>query len=332
MSAIVGVGLMSPRGLDASEHAFAIRADVRVPVPPAFLHGDEKMRVAYCPWLGARMPLEERIASLAARAAGEALLGLDAPRLEAIACVSAPRPDLPSAASERAVARALEERGARPSFVTGPAAFFQALSAAEARLAQGAAAVLLLAVDSFVSVESLSEIVRRPPSPWAKLPPRPSEAAAAIVVMDERKARARGGGALATIEHASVRMGEAHDGNDVPADGAAMTALIQGTSGARIAAVYGQQGVDSLRAAEWQLASVRARERFVATHASVTFEAHAGAVGAAAGAAGLALGVAAARHRALARKEDPEGLVLAWAISGDGLRGLAAVAPQRRDA
>ena len=329
---VAGIGLVSPRGMTPAEHVFQLRADVRVAAQPAFLHGEEKLRVGYCPWLGARLPLEERLGAMAGRAAVSALEPLasarargGAVRVEAMACVSAARPDLPEAVADRAVKDALAPLKLRATMVRGAAAFFQAIGAAEARLAQDAQAVLLLAVDSFVSEASLAEIVARGPSPWSRVPPRPSEGAAALVLMEERTARALGVEPLATVVHAATLSGAASDDNDAPVDGAAMTKLLFGVSGAPIVAAYGQNGVDALRSTEWHVATARARERFSMTYERVCLEDEAGALGAAAGAAGLSLGIAAAQHRALARETDPEGLLLAWAISRDGLRGLAAV-------
>ena len=341
MSVVVGTGLVSPRGLTAAENAFTLRAAIRVTLPSPFLDAaGQPVRVGFCPWLGARMPLAERLTSMASAALAEALAPvraaveahrLDLPdgALELVVCVSPPRPEL----SQETIRTALAGPaiGAPPTtpvtYVVGPAAFFSGLAACASRLASGPRRVaVVLGVDSFVSVESLEQAIRAP-SPWAKQPPRPSEAAAALVLMDDAAARHAGLEPLATVASAATLVGEARDDNDLPTDGAAMTSLLRDVPplDGPVVGVFGQNGVDSLRESEWLFASARNHLRFFPAHDRVSLENQIGRVGAAAGAAGAAYAIAAARHRTLALPPDVRGPLLAWAISPDGARGLCAL-------
>jgi hypothetical protein len=209
---------------------------------------------------------------------------------------------------------------------TGAAGFFQALTEAEALLARGDHHfAVIVAADTMISALALAQLAESAHHPWATSPPRPSEGAVALVVGTEDAARRYALSPLARLAYTAVLRGKAHDDNDEIIDGAAMTSLVRGVPASLgpIAAAYGQQGVDPLRSREWHLATARNAARFHREALFESIETWLGRVGAASGAMSLAWGVASRRHRAWERTSAGDGCFAAWAISPDGLRGIA---------
>jgi hypothetical protein len=67
--AVVGTSLVSPLGITAAEHAFFVRAGIGPAAPGGFLDAEgDTLAVAYCPWLGASVPIAARVRLLAERA------------------------------------------------------------------------------------------------------------------------------------------------------------------------------------------------------------------------------------------------------------------------
>lgn len=324
--AILGLGLVSPLGLTPAQHVFFARAEVGPAAPGAFLDADgETMNVAYCPWLGAELPVSDRLAALGAAALGEALapLGGRAPSGLHV-CTAAPRLGLADGdrgACEAALAGAA--RVSRPSRTTGEAGFFAALAQARERLERGAEAIAaVVAVDSLIAPPLLAGWRRAATTPWEGNLPRPAEAAAAIVLALPAEARRSGLPVLGTLHHAAVLRGEANDDNDAIIDGGPLTALLRAAAPGPFAAVFGQQAVGNLRRREWDIASARVATSFRPACVFTAVETLVGCVGAAAGAACFAFGAAAMRHRAFVDEPAEEGPLLAWSISRDGTRGL----------
>jgi hypothetical protein len=268
----------------------------------------------------ARRALDDALRYLRGTLAGEAA--------SLLLCSAGDPPGLPPAERAELEQSLLRVAGAREvTRFEGAAGVFAALREAEALLANGAHAVTLLALDSYVGVDALAERVENPPSPWGATPAPPAEGAAALVVTTPAQARQLGLTALGVVHYADTATGVSNDDNDVPADGDAMTSLLRQALGLRAATrlVFGQSSVDSLRRLEWQLAVARNPSLFHPEYEMRSIDVELGAVGAAAGAMNLVYGLAAVRHGTTDISMQAVDPFLAWAISPDGTRGLAAV-------
>ena len=333
--AIIGTGLVSPIGLTPLPHACFPRAGIGLHPPSAFVGADgEPAAVFHCPWLGAELSVAERMAALAARALDsvrevfERTPHLAPGELALLVCLGAARPGLIEV-ERQAAAGALAASTPAPlrRVFTGAASFFTALIEADRLLDVGeVSAVVLVAVDSFVSFDAVrAELEVEPPS-WTREPPPLSEAAAALVVMRGADAREQGV-SLGAVHHAGAMQGAGADDDDVAVDGAALAALLDGLPAGLgpIARVYGQAELDALRMTEWTCASARHAPLWHETMTIECVERSIGRVGAASAAAQIAYGLAAERHHA-AREDVAEAApFLTWAISGDGTRGLCAM-------
>lgn len=331
MLAVVGTGLISPTGRSAAEHVFFLRAGAPPPpVSPFLLADDRRLRVFYCPWLGARMPLGERLVELASSALDEALaplaasFALHAPRL--LLVFGAPRPGLADEDLEL-VEEALRAR-LEPVSVErfrGEAGSFAAIERLQEAPPRDEP-VVLVAVDSWITLPALLDLVAHPHSPWQRRPPHPSEAAAAIVFMNPAQARAASVPAIGFIDGAATAFGAACDDNDEIVDGAALTGVIERLPlHERVALVFGQHDVDSLRLQEWVVTQARSHARFRPDCDWICFEADVGRVGGASGAACIVHGLSTLRHGTASREVTRDDSFLAWAVSASGLRGAAAV-------
>jgi hypothetical protein len=328
--AILGTGLVSPAGLTPRAHACVLWAGALPPAASPFVGANgEPVPVWYCPWIGARLGLAERMASMARTAAEAALRPLRAAsrgELAVLLCLPSERAGLDADGRAQVGAAIAEVAGARVAATFGGAAgVFAALAEAEARVEAGAGAVAVVAVDSFIGEEALCALAKDPPSPWGTTPPAPAEGAAALLVSSTAGAERLGVQAIGAILHVGTAAGRASDENDLPADGDAMTSLLRRLPplSAPAPLVFGQFRVDALRQAEWQLAVARDPSRVHPEYEMRSFESELGLVGDAAGAMDLVYGLAVTQHRAtdmILTEGDP---ILAWAMSRDGLRGLA---------
>jgi hypothetical protein len=326
--AVVGVGLVSPTGRTAEEHAFFVRA--RVPSPPGSPFDTaegERVDARHCPWLGAHLGVADRLIAMAEQAVASAMAPLAdharADRVPLFLCTSAVRPGL-AADDAAALERALVDRLKAPTVrrYTGDAGFFAALKEADPLVSSTPA--VIVAVDTLISLAALTEEVLHPPSPWSVFRPPSAEGAAAIAILGQAEARRNKLQSFGLVTGATVTMGAARDDNDEPVDGAALTVALRELPAAGPArAAFGQAGVDPLRSSEWQIASARNVARLHPECAFVSLEELTGRLGAAAGAASLVYGLAAIRHRIPAFEIGPSETNLAWAISRDGTRGAA---------
>lgn len=337
-TAIIGIGLISPGGTSASEHVFFLRAGVAAPAVSPFLDPeDRRIDVRHCPWLGARMGMSERLATLATAAVAETLgIAREAVEIESapvMLCVDSPRPGLGAEeiATLRAVVRAqpgcdevLEHRGA--------AGAFAALAAAAASVESGRTpAALVLAVDSHVSLEFACHHAARPGSLWRMREPPPSEGAAAVLLMNAALARRLGSPVLGRFHGAVIERGAAHDDNDEPTDGTAMTAALRAVqSPGRLGMALGQHEVDDLRMRDWHFASARNAARFADSCTFTGIEPHVGRLGAASGLANLVWGLAMLRHDAQGEESARRAPFCAWTLSRDGVRGVAVASWEAR--
>jgi hypothetical protein len=326
--AILGTGLVSPFGLTPRDHAFFLRALLPEPSGSPFKGADDKpVSAHYCRWLGAGGKVADRLIALAVTAADEALRPLAergaAPRLGLMLTTDTPRPGLDKGdlkALEQALSKRLSPAWSARSW--GGAGVFEALANATSREGD-ADAILVLAVDSFISLEWATHVATNKPTRWMKWPPPPSEAAAALLVVDAARASRLGVAPCGSIERSLSFMGAANDDNDDPADGSALSAAIRGAAGPRVHYVFGQGIVDALRGREWLLAMARTSERFRAGHDEICLEDAIGSLGGASGAASLVYGLSVLRHRTSTSPWPRGQPFLAWAMSRDGRRGLA---------
>jgi hypothetical protein len=326
---VIGIGLVSPGGLDAREHVFFVRAGTSSMGNSPFSTAEgERVRAGVCPWLGGEMAPVDRLCSLADGAVGSAIapLGERTDDLGLWIVTDRDRPGLVED-DRRALAGHLTS-WIKPATVgrsLGAAGFFGALDeAASALEASKIRAAVVVAVDSLIGIDALSDWIRTSASPWVREHRDPSEAAAAVLVTTAEEARRRRADVLGLIPHAGMSASDSHDDNDVAVDGTALARLFadMGGVGSPIGVTFGQHGLDLLRNREWDLAVVRARSRFHPECLFQCVETKIGRVGAAAGAVHTAYGVAELYHRTHPARVDGGAPALAWAISRDGTRGL----------
>jgi hypothetical protein len=327
-SIIAGAGLASPAGLTTQDHAFFPALYVPSLGAAVFYQSDDTpLDVRYARWLGTGAPPAERVARLAHTALAEALGAFAAlhpgVRVPLLLITSAPRPGWSQGDIDTVVAH-LEDQGtvSVAGRYQGAAQAFTALTSVPQLLGEHEA-VAMVAADSFVSLPFLEELVARPPCEWALQPRPPSEGAGALLFV--RRPDEALGGPRGQVDAAAVVAGPSRDDNDEIVDGRAMTAALrQLPLGPVVPLVCGQFEVDALRTQEWRLAIVREKARFEPGCAYARLEALVGRVGAAAGVMSIAYGLALVRHKVLLREKARPLPYLAWAISPDGLRGVAA--------
>lgn len=209
---------------------------------------------------------------------------------------------------------------------TGAASFFAALGAADRVLDAGEARIaLVLAVDSYISLDAIRADLERAPATWVREGPPPSEAAGAVALMrgtDARELKL----SLGALHYAGTLKGKGTDDDDDVVDGAALTTLLEQVPplDRPIVRGYGQTEVDWLRETEWTCAAARNAARFHAQFTTTCVEQWTGRVGGAAGAAHFIYGLAAERHHAAREGRTGAGPFVVWAISHDGTRGLCA--------
>ncbi len=330
--AIIGTGLVSPIAFTPLQHACFPRAGIGLHQPSAFIGRDgERVAVLHCPWLGATLPVADRLAALGERALRQATEGLAqlphlAPTDTALfICLGATRPGLSEEDRQRAVGALTATSPLRRVF-TGAASFFAALGAAERLLDAGEARIaLVLAVDSYISLAAIRADLERAPATWVREAPPPSEAAGAVALMkgtDARELKL----SLGALHYTSTLKGQGTDDDDEVVDGAALTALLEQVPplDGPLVRGYGQTEVDRLRETEWTCAAARNAARFHAQFTMACVERWTGRVGGAAGAAHFIYGLAAERHHAASEGRAGAGPFVAWAISRDGTRGLCA--------
>jgi hypothetical protein len=294
----------------------------------------EPAPVFHCPWLGAKLSVAGRLAMLGERALRgtcevfERMPQLAPEDMALLICLGATRPGL-SEADRQAAAGALATVTPAPlqRVFTGAASFFTALLEADRLLEAGEVrVVVLVAVDSFVSLDAVrAELEIESPS-WTREPPPLSEAAAALVVTKGADARELGL-SLGTAHYAGATKGAGSDDDDVVVDGTALAALLEGVPAGLlpIARVYGQAEIDALRMTEWTCASARHAALWHEATTIECVERAIGRVGAASAAVQIAYGLAAERHHAAREHAAGAAPFLAWAISADGTRGLCAM-------
>ena len=329
--AIVGTGLVSPIGLTPLHHACFPRAGIGLRPASAFVGRDgEPVPVFHCPWLGAKLPVADRLAALAThalRAASEALDQVLPQETALLLCLGPARAGL-AEVDRQGAAGAITESLKVPlrRVFTGSASVFAALGVADRLLSDGEVrAVLVAAVDSFVSLEAVRAETAMAPATWVREPPPLSEAAAAVALMRGAEARELGL-SRGAVHYSSTRKGRGNDDDDEIVDGTALAALLEQLPalGALVVRAYGQEEVDRLRQTEWTCAADRNVGRLHGRLTTASVERWTGRIGGAAGAASLVYGLTAERHHAALEAPAGPGPFVAWAVSRDGTRGLCA--------
>ncbi len=326
---VVGLGLVSPVATTAREHVFLIRAEAAMHAGRPFVDGTgEPLEVLHCPVVDPTLPLTERLAALGTLALEDALSPLAgwARRAQMVAHLCAAAPEAPMTTEvlgtcEQHWARAHQLRFGR-RFV-GAASCYEALPVAAEALAAGASAVMILALDSAAHPAIIAQRLHPVPK-WVPVPPRLSEAAAALVVTTPALA-AELGVNFGRITYAGTMTGTGTDLDDDTVDGRAMTQLIRHAASQTPRPwgnAFGPFSVDNLRRASWQAGMVRNRHAFALDGDQRCVEHSIGNVGAASGMAQLVYAMANQHHDLLAHA----GTTVAWAVSRGGERGLGVIA------
>lgn len=323
---VVGVGLVSPAGFSAADHVFFVRAGTVQPVPSPFVNeDDEPLPCAYCPWLSATATLAERVEQLAFGAASEALdlVRGEARNIHLSVVLPSPSAEF-SEPAQSTLASHLRQYLAvtTVSRFRGATGAHEALLDARKKLEAGTAeAVCVVGADSAFSVPCVEAAYRRRRVVWLPLEPPPSEAAGAVVLMARRSPTLK---PLARFIDAGTTPGASNDFNDEPVDGTALTYLFKKLPNrGGVPMVFGPLRSERLRQRDWHLAAARARRHFGAPYANVDVETAIGQVGAAAGSVHLAYAVACNHYQSVDPAIPPGSPFYAWAISADGVRGLA---------
>lgn len=329
IASVVGVGLASPAGFGAADHVFFVRAGLVQPAPSPFLDANEEpLPCNYCSWLDGAAPLKQRIEQLALSAGVEALKTKPAVlrKLHLSLVTSAPVGAFSESDAIEIASRLRHflEAGEVTRFV-GAAGAHEALAEAAQRLATGKAdAVCIIGADSRFSVPMIAAAYRRRSVVWTPLEPPPSEAAAAVLLVPST---ARDQKPLATLLGAMTTQGTSHDSNDEAVDGVGLTYLFRKLPNCGgVPMVFGPLESERLRQREWQLASARARQHLGRPYDMKDVEMAIGQVGAAAGVVHLAYAVACNRYRTVSSDIPPGSPFYTWAISRDGVRGMAILA------
>jgi len=332
--AIVGTGLVTPFGDTPTEHAFFLRASVPAPPPSPFrLRSDEStLHVRYCRWMGASASIAERLLRMGDLVARDAMSTCAAVRdggdVQVMLTVPKDRPGVTGAVLDE-LSKGLAQHGTVQRFA-GDAGAFEALRRAGVAVRKREARVIIVAaVDSFVDLEALDELVLRTPSEWNLDAPVPSEGAAAVALMDADDARNARIAVLGEVQGASVARGQSNDDNDEVVDGSAMTVVLRSLpTRAPAMSAFGPLKVDLLRQDEWHLATARTADRFAPGCTFACLESRVGRLGAASGLANLVYGLVLQMHRAGPSVEASSAPFYAWAVSADGTRGAAVVVPR----
>lgn len=349
---VMGVGLVTPAGADVKESVFLYETgtfDVppspyqQVPKAPYLASSDEELGeepddlrvdVRCCPWLGHRYSLRDRLCSMALTAARDALL-VRTPqgqrpfqgRVHLMTVVSPARRDLGPDEQNQLQAYLRQELGpVDSSLSTGDAATFDCLRRAEALLSQGGVdAVLLVAVDSFISLSAAAARVQFPGSPWAPLLPPLGEGAAALLLTHPHRAR-EFGSQLADITGAGILEGKARHDNEEVIDGLPLTWLLSQvrSRGSHVAA-YGPNASSTLGRREWDLALARNRRVLLDDSPVICLEERLGLLGAAATTVSLVFAIGAHYWGAVTFDGVAEGAlapILVWGLGEDSRRGV----------
>lgn len=326
---VVGLGLVSPVATTAREHVFLIRAEAAMHAGRPFVDGTgEPLEVLHCPVVDPTRPLTERLATLGGLALDDALSRLASwsRRSQMVAHLCAPAPEEPITTE---VLGACEQHWAQAHqlpfgrrFVDA-ASCYDALPIAAQALAGGASAVVILAVDSAAHPAVIGQRLHPVPR-WVPVPPRLSEAAAAIVVTTPALAHELGA-VFGRVIYAGTMRGTGTDLDDDTVDGRAMTQLIRhatANSPRPWGNAFGPFTVDNLRRASWHAGTVRNRHAFALDGTQQCVEHQIGNVGAASGVAQLVYALGLQHHDLL----EHGGTTVAWTVSRRGERGLGVIA------
>lgn len=317
---VVGLGLVSPAGCTPAEHAFFLRAGLFAPPASAFVSPEgDPLKVHHCPWLGAHMPLAERLQELALRAVDEAILPVSTrlPEGQDLTTLLVGPPG-----GLDGLRATLRSRRCRVDSVWPDVS--AALFAATELFHQGAGTVVVAAVDSFVDLAIVDEQWRRRPGPWQMIPPPLSEGAAAVVLCTDQVRRDLGVGVYGALLGASVVVGLACDENEEPCDGLAMTKVLRDVAPHGVARLLGPYENDDLRRQEIHLAVARCSAAFSPRLRYQSIELMVGRLGLAGLLADLVFGLADSAYGTVSPDAEAFASLVAWSVTTRGTRGAVA--------
>lgn len=304
------ISLVSPLGLDPSEHVFFLRGEVTPHTSGAFVNRDgEALPIHDCPWIPASRGRASRIRLLAKQALARVKPGSK----EAPILLVAP-PDALDGEADLARFFAMSGHAVRRARA-GSSAYVSALREAE-EILQKEPEVVVLAVDSLISKSEIEQWYQIRYSAFTRNPIPPSEGAAAMRLVSS--ARAPFAGEVRSFAYAQS---DARDDNDNPTDGAALTRVFSELGlPAGLPLVVGPRDVDPLRARDFHLAS--ARHHATLERAEMpSFEGRVGSFGTAAGLMSAVFALAWLRHGLPLLDPVEDRVALAWARSHDGTVG-----------
>lgn len=350
--AIVAMGANTPLGADAWSSAAAVRAGISgfTQHPYMIDTAGEPMRVAYVQAIDIGVTGADRFEDLLVPAIDQALEplaqqgppGAPIPRLRLALALALPpaREGQPEAVVAELVQR-IKQRlrttfGAVATFTGGHAAGLIALQAACAKLQQGAVdACVVAGVDTYMEPETLEwleacdQLHGAGPlnNAWGFIP---GEAGAALLLMPERQARARGMDVLGRVLGTGTGFEAKRIKTETVCIGEGLTAAFRNAlavlpSGVKVTDVYCDMNGEPYRADEYGFTALRTKEAFESASDFVAPADCWGDVAAAGALLHLQLACAAA-HKGYANGP----LAFAWASAEGGERAASVIATAAR--
>jgi 3-oxoacyl-[acyl-carrier-protein] synthase I len=282
--AIVNVGASTAVGRDAWSTAAAIRAGVSGfgEYPAAFDSVGEPIIVARAPWLGPKVPMLRRLASLLLPVIEEALRPVaQEPPLRCAVLLGLPpqRPGLPDEL-DRALVSLVRDRYRRwvhdvSCIREGHTSALSAIGVATAALESGHFdACVVAGVDSYVDAETLAWLEGEDRlhgagplnNAWGFIP---GEGAGALLLVAQGAMRERGIEPLATLLGRGAGFERKYLGSGLVCIGEGLTEALNGAltslpRGQRVADIYCDLNGEPFRADEYGFSALRTREHFVA--------------------------------------------------------------------
>ncbi len=351
--AVLGTGLVTPLGADVKETVFAYAAGTYEvsaspylktvdpfgdlsPSPEEDLRDEDVLRVdaRCCPWLGHRLDQLNRLVLMAQSAAGEALMvrsqagtGPFRGKLALFIIVAPPRAGF-GVPEQTTLKDTLQERLGVPKSTLhhGDVALYDLFKEATKTLAEKQAdGVLIVAVDTQISLHSAARQVEDPQSNWLPLRPPLGEGAGALLLVHPHQSHQKGQ-SFAHITGACAIGGRAKLDNDEIVNGLPLTGLLSRVreKGVHVAA-YGPRASSVLSSREWDLAFARNRGVLVEGSAITSLESTMGVLGAATSTISLAYAIGAYFWGALnydGVAEDAMAPIVVWGLGHDSRRGI----------
>ncbi len=343
--AIVSMGANTPLGADAWASAAAVRAGISgfTQHPYMIDTAGEPMRVAYVQAIDIGVTGADRFEALLTPAIDQALeplalgeMGSSAPRLALALALPPPREGQPEALAvdlmQRVKKRYRSVFGAFATFESGHAAGLFAVQAACKKLRQGTIdACVVAGVDSYMEPETLEwleacdQLHGAGPlnNAWGFIP---GEAGAALLLMPERQARARGLEVLGLVLNTGTGFEAKRIKTETVCIGEGLTAAFRDAlavlpDGVKVSDVYCDMNGEPYRADEYGFTALRTKDAFASASDFVAPADCWGDVAAAGGLLHVQLACAAG-HKRYANGQ----VAFAWASAEGGERAATVVA------